>query len=84
MEQQRNPLRLWQFIAIFSVELSLIIAETSEKVTCNETDIERISPIIQRTEVRIESAPPTFVGEEFEFVICYCYIIIKNTYTSMY
>ena len=40
------------------VELSLIIAETSENVTGDETDIERISPTIHRTEVRIVSTPP--------------------------
>ena len=38
--------------------LSLIIAETSENVTLDETDIERISPTIRRTEVRIVSTPP--------------------------
>ena len=42
------------------VELSLIIAETetSENVAGDETDIERISPTIHRTEVRIVSTPP--------------------------
>ena len=38
--------------------LSLIIAETSENVAGDETDIERISPTTRRTEVRIVSTPP--------------------------
>ena len=42
----------------FPVELSLIVAETSEKSTGDESDVERISPTIQRTEVRIVSNPP--------------------------
>ena len=40
------------------IELSLIIAETSVNVTDDETDIERISPTIQRTEVGVVSTPP--------------------------
>ena len=40
------------------VDLSLIIAETSENVAGDETDIELISPTIHRTEVRIVSTPP--------------------------
>ena len=40
------------------VDLSLIIAETSENVAGDETDIERVSPTIQRTEVGIVSTPP--------------------------
>ena len=41
-----------------AIELSLIIAETSVNVTDDETDIERISPTIQRTEVGVVSTPP--------------------------
>ena len=37
------------------------------QVTDDETDIERISPTIQRAEVGIVSTPPTLVGEELEF-----------------
>ena len=40
------------------VDLSLVIAETSENVAGDETDIERISPTTRRTEVRIVSTPP--------------------------
>ena len=56
MEQQRDPLQ--SSLPFSGIELSLIIAETSENVTGDETDIERISPTIHRTEVRIVSTPP--------------------------
>ena len=45
-------------LPFYPVDLSLIIAETSENVTGDETDIERISTTIQRAEVGIVCTPP--------------------------
>ena len=56
--QVGEVLNLFFFLQVATRMGELVIAETSENVAGDETDIERISPTTRRTEVRIVSTPP--------------------------